>query len=169
MPFLSDIVPFLPERKAGFLLFFIVLLFPFCLHIWRNIEIDTMQFLQSFVLALLFSCEALSAPTPTTTRSRLQGRSFKIGRVRQGATVLDGATALQRSYRKYGIAAVDLGIDDLLDFKPLSSGNSQTSTDDDQTGEVSAVSVQGDAQFVSPVTIGGQTIVMNFDTGSADL
>lgn len=128
-----------------------------------------MQLLQSFVLTLLFSCEALSAPTSTTTRSQLKGRSFKIGRVRQGATVLDGATALQRSYRKYGIAAVDLGIDDLLDFKPLSSGNSQTNTDDDQTGEVNAVSVQGDAQFVSPVTIGGQTIVMNFDTGSADL
>ncbi|BCR90522.1 pepsin-like aspartic protease [Aspergillus chevalieri] len=127
-----------------------------------------MQLLQSFVFALLFSCEARSAPTPTTTRSQLQGRSFKIERVRQGASVLDGATALQRSYRKYGIAAVDLGIDDLLDIKPLSSGNSQTNTDDDQTGEVSAVSVQGDAQFVSPVTIGGQTIVMNFDTGSAD-
>jgi len=62
-----------------------------------------------------------------------------------------------------------LGIDDLLDIKPMVSGNSLANTEDDQTGDVSAVSVQGDAQFVSPVTIGGQTIVMNFDTGSADL
>lgn len=41
--------------------------------------------------------------------------------------------------------------------------------DEDQTGDVTATSVQGDAQFVSQVTIGGQPIVMNFDTGSADL
>lgn len=108
MTFLSDIVPFLLERKIG---------------------IDTMQPLQSFVLVLLFSCEILSAPTPTITCSQLQVRSFK----------------------------------------PLSSGNSQANTGDDQTGEVSAVSVQGDAQFVSLVTIGGQTIVMSLDTDSADL
>ena len=36
-------------------------------------------------------------------------------------------------------------------------------------GAVSAASVQEDAVFVSPVTIGGQKIMMNFDTGSADL
>lgn len=127
-----------------------------------------MELIQSFLLTLLFSCKVLSAPTPTTTRSQLQGRSFKIERVRQGASILDGPTALQRSYRKYNIAVADLGVD-LLDFEPLSSGSSQNDAGTDQTGEVSAVSVQGDAQFVSPVTIGGQTIVMNFDTGSADL
>lgn len=63
---------------------------------------------------------------------------------------------------------MDLGIDDLLKFGPLNSGNSQASTNDDQTGEVSAVSVQEDARFFALVTIGGQTVVMDFGTNSTD-
>ena len=81
---------------------------------------------------------------------------------------MDGPIALRRSYSKFKINTVDLGID-LLDFQPLGSDSSQNAPESDQSGEVTASSVQGDAQFISPVTIGGQEIVMNFDTGSADL
>jgi hypothetical protein len=37
------------------------------------------------------------------------------------------------------------------------------------TGSVSATPVTNDVEFLSPVQIGGQTINMNFDTGSSDL
>ena len=43
------------------------------------------------------------------------------------------------------------------------------SAEPDQVGAVSATSVESDAEFVSPVEIGGQKIVVTFDTGSADL
>lgn len=81
---------------------------------------------------------------------------------------MDGPIALRRSYSKFKINTVDLGIN-LLDFQPLGSDSGQNAPESDQSGEVTASSVQGDAQFISPVTIGGQEIVMNFDTGSADL
>lgn len=127
-----------------------------------------MQLLLSLFIVLLFSCNVLAAPTPTSSRPQRKGTSFKVDRVRQGAAVMDGPIALRRSYSKFKINSVDLGID-LLDFKPLESDSSQNAPESDQSGEVTASSVQGDAQFISPVTIGGQKIVMNFDTGSADL
>ena len=112
-----------------------------------------MQLIQSLLFALSLSCSVLSAPT----RPQRQGRSFKVDRVLQGAS--NGPESLSRARRKFGIGKVNLGVD-------LKLGSGQ---DEDQTGDVTATSVQGDAQFVSQVTIGGQPIVMNFDTGSADL
>ena len=112
-----------------------------------------MQLTQSFIFALSLCCSVLSAPI----HPQRQSRSFKVERVLQGA--LNGPSSLTRACRKYGIGKLDLGID-------LNLGSSQRT---EQTGDVTASSVQEDAQFVSPVTIGGQTIVMNFDTGSADL
>lgn len=128
-----------------------------------------MQLLLSLFIVLLLSYNVLAAPTPTSpSRPQRKGRSFKVDRVRQGAAVMDGQIALSRSYSKFKINTVDLGID-LLDFQPLGSDSGQNVAESDQSGEVTASSVQGDAQFISPVTIGGQKIVMNFDTGSADL
>lgn len=43
------------------------------------------------------------------------------------------------------------------------TGGGQSSSD------VSAAAEEGDAEFLSPVTIGGQTVTMDFDTGSSDL
>lgn len=128
-----------------------------------------MQFLQSVLLVLLFSYDALCAPAPTPTRPQRQNRSFKVDRVFQGAQNVDGSSALNKAYRKHGIKAADSGINlDLLGLD-LGSTRSQDASQQEQTGEVRATSKQGDAMFVSPVTIGGQTIVMDFDTGSADL
>jgi hypothetical protein len=41
------------------------------------------------------------------------------------------------------------------------SGNEQ--------GNVSAIPIGRDKEFISPVTIGGQQFLLNFDTGSSDL
>ncbi|KAF5859364.1 hypothetical protein ETB97_002924 [Aspergillus alliaceus] len=108
---------------------------------------------------------------PASSKSQLQGRSFKVERVRRGNDAIHGPTALRKAYEKFGIVPADLGID-MDDFEPITARHAVASKEDvsepDQKGAVSASSVQGDAAFVSPVTIGGQKIVLNFDTGSAD-
>ena len=38
-----------------------------------------------------------------------------------------------------------------------------------QTGTVSASPEQYDSEYLSPVTVGGSTVMLDFDTGSADL
>ncbi|KAH0416895.1 acid protease, partial [Aureobasidium melanogenum] len=40
---------------------------------------------------------------------------------------------------------------------------------DDETGEVAATPADNGAEYLSPVTIGGQKLNLNFDTGSSDL
>ncbi|KAL4893479.1 aspartic peptidase domain-containing protein [Aspergillus ambiguus] len=122
---------------------------------------------QFFLFALFLTSGALSAPTPG--QPPLNGRSFRVERVRRGISSLHGPTALRRAYEKFGIVPIDLGID-LSDFEPISkhAASQQDVAEPDQVGAVSAASVQNDAAFVSPVKIGGQEIVMNFDTGSAD-
>ncbi|KAL5355760.1 aspartic peptidase domain-containing protein [Aspergillus floccosus] len=126
-----------------------------------------MKFLEPLLIALSLSYGVLSAPTPG--QPQLNGRSFKVERVRRGAGTLHGPTALRRAYEKFGIVPIDLGID-LEDFVPISkhAAVQQDVSEPDQTGAVSAASVQNDAAFVSPVKIGGQQIVLNFDTGSSD-
>ena len=44
-----------------------------------------------------------------------------------------------------------------------------SSTGSSETGEVSATPYGGDSLYISPVSIGGQTLNLDFDTGSADL
>ncbi|KAJ6144738.1 aspergillopepsin A-like aspartic endopeptidase [Penicillium chermesinum] len=50
-----------------------------------------------------------------------------------------------------------------------STESQTTAASSEETGSVAAKSVQGDSEFVSPVLIGGQTISLDFDTGSADM
>lgn len=40
---------------------------------------------------------------------------------------------------------------------------------DDETGEVTATPADNGAEYLSPVTVGGQNLNLNFDTGSSDL
>ncbi|KAE8352843.1 aspartic peptidase domain-containing protein [Aspergillus coremiiformis] len=128
-----------------------------------------MRFLLSFLMVLSFTHGVFSLPG--SLKSQLKGRSFKVERVRRGNDLIHGPTALRKAYEKFSIIPMNLGID-LDDFEPITTNHVAGSKDDtssaDQKGAVSAASVQGDAAFVSPVTIGGQKIVLNFDTGSAD-
>ena len=127
-----------------------------------------MHHLPSLLLAitLLFTA-ASTAPT------KLQGRSFKIQRQRRNtAYVPDSAAAMDKAYRKYGwTSGVDKTAVTYVAATPVgASSQVKASTGQQETGSVSASQpAQGDAEFLSPVTIGGQQFSMDFDTGSSDL
>ncbi|KAL3467878.1 aspartic peptidase domain-containing protein [Aspergillus heterothallicus] len=129
-----------------------------------------MRILFSIFFALWLGYGALSAPTSKDGK----GRTFKVQAVRRSNTI-HGPTALRRAYLKYGIVPSTIGID-LDDFEPLEpvmkaavADSKTTIVEPDQSGAVSAASVEGDAAFVSPITIGGQELTVTFDTGSSDL
>ncbi|CDM31121.1 Peptidase A1 [Penicillium roqueforti FM164] len=133
-----------------------------------------MQFI--LFLAAFFSLSFNALSMPVAPPNHLQGRSFKVQRVKRGDYVPNGPAALRKAYRKFGIDATTLNGVDVSDFQPFETTDTtsvkvakEDVADPDQTGTVDATSVDGDVEFVSPVNIGGQTLDMNFDSGSADM
>lgn len=132
-----------------------------------------MHLLLSLLLFLSLSYDALALPT--ALRPQRRSRSFHVERVKRGDYVAHGPSALRKAYRKFGITPMNFTGIDLDDFEPYdlnlanAVSSNQNSQDTDQEGSVSATSVQSDVEFVSPVTIGGQEITMDFDTGSSDM
>ncbi|EZF12053.1 hypothetical protein H113_07031 [Trichophyton rubrum MR1459] len=116
---------------------------------------------------------ALSKPTP-----RKKTGSFKVHLARRGETEYsrDGPTDLQRAYAKYGIPTTH----EMEGYQPQPiskfPGNSKATAgsgkegveSQGEKGEVVNNPTNHDIQFLSPVTIGGQPFIMNFDTGSSD-
>lgn len=83
---------------------------------------------------------------------------------------------MDRAYRKYGFPNLEINQLDITDGASDSHADlAADTTNPDVTGtgapasKVAATSQEGDAEFVSPISIGGQTMSMNFDTGSSDL
>jgi aspergillopepsin I len=137
---------------------------------------------QSFLLYVFFFLTTLALAAPTT--SRLKGRSFQVDRVQRDGYVAHGPAALSKAYRKFNISSTTKATTtstnsgfQALNFAPInhhhrnkqSAAAGTNSTSAGQNGTVATSSVDGDVEFVSPVSIGGQTIMMDFDTGSSDL
>lgn len=106
------------------------------------------------VLAAVFS-ETLATPTPTRT---IQKRSFKhvvrrapVDRSHPAA----GPDAMMKAYKKFGF--------NLQSRQAAANGTAAG------TGKVGALPEPNAAEYLSPVTIGGQTLNLDFDTGSSDL
>ena len=140
---------------------------------------------RAFLLALgLFLSVASSLPVSP------RGRSFKV-LVRRDDSYSDsplpagsGVAAMGRAYRKFGFPLPESPSSQSYPRSFSRSGeevdaghatirrdqNLNTSTTAGKTSAgVIATAQEGDAEFLSPVTIGGQTVRMNFDTGSSDL
>lgn len=112
----------------------------------------------------------------------LQGRSFKVHQRRNTLrNSRSGGDAMDRAYRKFGFPApeanqldITSGASGFLDDSFV-DGNVDQTTEPTAAGtgapasKVAATSQEGDSEFLSPVTIGGQTMNMDFDTGSSDL
>lgn len=130
-----------------------------------------MSLLSTFFTLLLITTAVLGAPT--APKASLKRRSFEIPRVRRANYIPHGPAALRKAYGKFNITAAHLGLD-ALEFQavkhhPSSTANAANSTAGNEDGSVAAVATSGDTEFVAAVTVGGQTMTMDFDTGSSDL
>lgn len=112
---------------------------------------------------------ALLVATVLATPIKLkQKRSFKVKRVEQTNYVANGRAAYRRALFKFGFDDIEFVPTGEVASRLRATVEAQLSGDDGEDGETTAEPTQNDAQFLSPVTIGGQTIVMNFDSGSSD-
>ncbi|KAJ5546039.1 aspergillopepsin A-like aspartic endopeptidase, partial [Penicillium frequentans] len=119
--------------------------------------------------------------TPIQHRPTANGhkkRSFRVERIKHNDYVRNSPGALSKAYNKFGITADHMEGEDHYDFlaflfdtssKSASSASASSTADTGEEGTVSATSVKGGSEYVSPVFIGGQNITMDFDTGSADM
>lgn len=97
------------------------------------------------------------------TRNPRLKRRFKLPRIEQHNYVPDGTFALRQAYRKFGIGKLDTFPGTTLTTK-LTVANKQSAG-----GGNSTSTPQNEAQFLCPVTVGGQTLIMNIDSGSSDM
>lgn len=97
------------------------------------------------------------------------GTSFSVPRLRQTGVTRNGPAANAAVFRKYGwtMPTAPPGHED---FAANISDIYHTSREEKrQSGKVSATPEQYHAEYLCPVTIGGQTLSLDFDTGSSDL
>ena len=94
-------------------------------------------------------------------------RSFKVKRVEVPNYRPNGPKAYKRALLKFGF--------DDISFVPggevasrIKAATAASISSGEEDGETPAAPTQNDAQFLSPVNVGGQTLIMNFDSGSSD-
>ncbi|KAI9733822.1 MAG: hypothetical protein M1818_007089 [Claussenomyces sp. TS43310] len=147
-----------------------------------------------FLLLVLLVSIVTAVPAPIRSFQRnVERRSFKVDRVRNDRFLKhNGTKALIKAYRKWAIPLPDelanavgqnedLNIDGsnhhhdanlLTNSSAISVGKASASNINDNakdSGTVTATPQTGDTEYLAPVTIGGQTLNMDFDTGSSDL
>ncbi|KAL8782517.1 MAG: hypothetical protein Q9213_005320 [Squamulea squamosa] len=116
-----------------------------------------------FFFATCFTSAVVAAPT------QMGKRSFKIQTRRISArSVGGGAAELDKVYRKYGWEVPTAVSSKVSTHQSLALGD-PVKPGDDKQGDVPATPEEGDASFLSPISVGGQPLMMNFDTGSSDL
>jgi len=127
--------------------------------------------LVSLILVTVFVTFVLAVPTRQT--SRIQKRSFKVLRKRnEEFKGYHGPTQLLKAYQKFGMTVPE-GLHLSVSHrhrKGVANTTQPSSPQESGTGSVTATPVEpNDLEYIAPVTIGGQSIDMNFDTGSSDL
>ncbi|KAJ6102273.1 aspergillopepsin A-like aspartic endopeptidase [Penicillium sp. IBT 16267x] len=145
-----------------------------------------MNLLFYLILFASLGYEVLATPIQDRpTANAHKKRSFRVERIKQDEYVRNSPGALSKAYNKFGITAYAMEGGDRHDFQPFftatisksasttsnyaSSASASSTADTGEEGTVSATSVKGGSEYVSPVLIGGQNITMDFDTGSADM
>lgn len=95
---------------------------------------------------------SIAAPAANYPRS-----TFQIKQVAAGKVVKNGPLALMKAYNKYAHVGA------------VAPSNVVQAAAAAQTGSVTATPEQYDESYLCPVSVGGQTLNLDFDTGSADL
>lgn len=129
------------------------------------------QFLSSsFILTLLL------ASTTSAAVVKRDGGYSKIHRQAVGPNLRNGVMALDKTMRKYGIQPPQELSDAATQQKNAITSGAAASTNEKvavgggtESGSVVANPMLHDQEYLSPVVIGGQTLNLDVDTGSADL
>jgi len=106
-----------------------------------------------FIVSLL-AASTIAAPAP----ANIQKRSF-VHHVKRTINRRDpgvGPDAMLKAYRKFG-------------FELMNRAANTTAAPGSGSGTVAAAPEPNNAEYLSPVTIGGQQVTLDFDTGSSDL
>ena len=82
-----------------------------------------------------------------------RGLAFKVPQTKAKPFILSGPAAMAATYAKYGATPP-------ADVKAAAANND---------GTVTANPEAYDSEYLCPVSIGGQTLMLDFDTGSSDL
>lgn len=79
----------------------------------------------------------------------------------------NGAAAMRKVFRKYNFVVKE----DFASYSKAKTNMTATTaaTGGNKTGSVAANPEQNAALFLSPVDVGGQTLNLDFDSGSSDL
>lgn len=101
----------------------------------------------------LAALSTIAAALPSNNQS--WKKHFSIQQSSTGRKIpVSGAAAYKKALAKYGAEV---------------PSNVITAVNAAQSGTVPANPTQYDSQYLSPVSVGGQTLMLDFDTGSADL
>ncbi|CAK3804804.1 Aspartic protease PEP1 [Lecanosticta acicola] len=112
-----------------------------------------MQFI--YASAALVASATLSMAAPAEVVGR---KTFQVGQVAHGKILKNGPVQMIKAYNKYArVGAV----------APPDVASAAASAQ--ATGSVVATPEQYDQAYLCPVTVGGTTLNLDFDTGSADL
>ncbi|KAL8812427.1 MAG: hypothetical protein Q9223_000342 [Gallowayella weberi] len=119
-------------------------------------------------ICIYFFCILFLSSATVAAPAKLRKRSFKIQQRRIVArSPADGVRDLGKAYRKYGWTVPEALNSKVSTTHTLALGDPKTGTNDEDGDN--ATTEEGDASFLSPIKIGGQPLMMNFDTGSSDL
>jgi hypothetical protein len=136
-----------------------------------------MPSLRLFLLVAFLAAIVYAAPAPVRSRN-IQKRSFKVPRQLNKAhpTGPNGAVAMRKVFRKYNFKVKEEFVVKEGFISQSKQGEQQNATANDAaatagngTGTVAANPEDNAALFLSPVDVGGQTMNLDFDSGSSDL
>lgn len=142
-------------------------------------HLPKMPSLQFLLFVTLLAAVVLAAPAPSSKRG-LEKRSFQVPRQLNTAHPgPNGPAALRKVFRKYNFKPREefMVKDGFISFSKQAEDKAKTnasaapagSKGSNKTGTVAANPGENAALFLSPVTIGGQTLNLDFDSGSSDL
>jgi aspergillopepsin I len=106
-------------------------------------------------LAVLSAATSVIAAPANDWREK-RGASFSIDQVSNPNYKKSGAAALRKAYNKFGVKPSNF---------PTKVGTHSFVTN----GTVTATPLDYDSEYLCPVDIDGQTLMLDFDSGSSDL
>ncbi len=110
-----------------------------------------MRFTQN--IAAASALLTLASASPIIDRRQKANKDFVVKQTVAKPSIKSGPAALAGAYAKYG--------------KPVPQDVAAAAAGND--GTVTTNPTQYDSEYLTPVTIGGQQLTLDFDTGSSDL